>query len=254
MSVSIIPEKTNTTGVQRVAIEKPDIPSTTKVSHDWCDPTTWFTSSARVEGETLTIETGKTYVSLSQKWIDLTHGKVTDEDDFSSSYVPVIYDDDVALTEGQDFTVDYLNGKVTFDANYTVNGTITADFSKATDSVYKLIPTAGKVLILEHAELNASKDCTINVAIAFEIWVGNPYFNPANPISETNPLQVLYKKKTYKNEKDIINACNKGHGSIPQWGNLQNEVLVFPFEYVTLQPLRSSQLAELRIHLEKDNG
>jgi len=242
------------TGVPRVAIEKPDVPSTSIISHDFCDPCTWYSKSARVEGEELTLESGKTFNSLSQNWIDLTHGRTTDEDDFAENYLPVIYDNGVELVEGQDFTIDYKNGKVTFAENYTVQGTITANFSHATSSHFILEPIAGKILILEHAELNFSKDCFINVPISFEIWVGNPYFNPQEPESPTNPLRVLYKRKKYKNEKDLINAANLGQGEIAQWGNLPHPVLVFPFNYVTLQPMKSSQLTQLIIHLDSDSN
>lgn len=244
--------RSSITGVQRVAVEKPDIPSTSITSHDFCDPCTWFTKSVRVEGQTLTLETGKTYGSPSTKWIDLTHGRVTDEDDFAENYVPVIYDNGVALVEDLDFTINYLNGKVTFAENYIVQGTITADFSHATSSHFVLEPIAGKTLIIEHAELNFSKDCSMNTPISFEIWVGNQLFNPQEPESPTNPLRVLYKKKRYKNEKDLINAANLGQGEIAQWGNLPHPVIVFPFNYVTLQPMRSSQLTQLIIHLDND--
>lgn len=253
MGGMIIPERSSLNGAQRVSIEKPDHASTTLVSHDWCDPCTWYQKSVKIEGETLTFESGKTYASSASKWIDLTHGRMSDEDDVAATYIPKVYDDGQLLTLN-DYSINYDLGKVTLSENYTPNGAITATFYKPTSSEFLLEPTAGKILVLEHAELNVSKDCMVNVPINFEIWVGNPNFNQQQPESEVNPLRILYKKKRYKNPKDLINAANLGQGEISQWGGLPHPILIFPFNYITLQPLRASQLSQLRIRLDKDQN
>jgi hypothetical protein len=247
------PQYSDSTGVERVSVEKPDMPSTTLISHDWCDACTWYMNSVRVENEVLELETGKLYNSSKQKWIDTSHGRITDEDDIHNNYKPYVYDGAQELLEDRDYTINYEDGKVTISDSYALQGSLTATYSYATTSNFLLEPKPGKILILEHAELNFSKSCLINVPINFEIWAGNPFFDPKNPISEINPLRFLYKRKKYKNEKDIINAANLGQGFIPQWGNLPDDTIIFPFNYITLQPLRSSQYAQLILSLSPNS-
>ena len=250
------------TGSQRVSIEKADDSSTTLISHDWCDPSSWSTESIKVTGKVLVQDAGKVYdIPGDALIIDLIHGRKTDEDEISAPYLFKLTDDGTELTEDTDYVVDYKLGKVTMDDSYTVVGALVADYHKADGSCYIFEPTPGKNLVLEHPELNFSKDCFINTHIIFEVWVGNPYFNPANPIVDwtatsqfgvDNFLRFPYKRKIYKNEKDLINAANLGQGSIPQFGNLAHDTLVFPFNYVTTTTLKASDMAQLRICLKKD--
>ena len=65
---------------------------------------------------------------------------------------------------------------------------------------------------------------------------------------------MLYKRKRYKNIKDILNSANLGQGVIPAIDNFTNDILVFPFNYVTTQSLLSSQGAELRVSLSDDTA
>lgn len=253
-------KKSNETGILRVAIEKSDLPSTTKVSHDWCDPCTWYTNSVRVTDKVLVQDENDPHIFSSGDiwWIDLTHGRCTDENDVAAAYKVIVCYDGVPIVEGTDFTIDYPTGVVTlgegFEVEGQIEGEVTATYSKATDSLFILEPATDKVLILEHAELNFCKDCFVTVPINFEVWVGNPSFNPKLPQSVSNPLRVLYKRKKYKNEKDLINAGNLGQGYIPKWGNLTGDVVIFPFNYITLQKLKSSQLAQLRLSLDPDSN
>ena len=251
-----------TTGAMKVAIEKPDDSSTTLISHDWCDPTSWFYESIEVTNKTPVIDTGKTYNIGDINIVDIIHGKITDEDEVDRKYLFQLADDGTPLVEGTDYTVDYKTGKFTIADAYTVQGALLCNYYKSDGSGFLYEPKAGKILILEHPELNFSKDCFINTHIDFEVWVGNPYFNPANPIvaydpnisiAEHNCLRFPYKKKTYKNEKDLVNAANLGQGFIPKFGNLPADVLVFPFNYVTTTSLKASQLAQLIIRLKKDS-
>ena len=50
--------------------------STTLISHNFCDATTWYTESSKITGEVLTTEDNLTFKSNHVNWIDLTHGKV----------------------------------------------------------------------------------------------------------------------------------------------------------------------------------
>jgi hypothetical protein len=230
-------------GKSLIAVKKADGLGGSKISHDWTDPCTWYQESSRVTGETLT-GSGVTWNTANPNVIDLTHGRVSDEDDFSSGYLLKVYDDAVEQTEGSgdDYTFDYATGTVTFAS--TPTGPVTADYSYATDSTYTVSPDEGKILSINRAELQFSKNVSMGDSyVDFEIWVYNPY---------DLPNKILYKRKRYKNIKDIINGANLGQGVIPAISGLSQDILVFPFDYVTTQDLKYSQGTELRIKINDD--
>lgn len=233
-----IPERTNTTGVMKVSIEKPDDSSGTIVSHDWCDPCTWYTQSVRVLGETPVQDSGNAdkYDLNAKNIIDLKHSRLYGEDNLASTYEVIVKDGETVLEEDVNYTVDYKLGSINLINGYTIQTGLTATYSKANGSLYELIPTVGKVLMVEHSELNFSQDCKINSPIQFQVFAGG------------NPVKTI----KYKNEKDLINAANLGQGSIPQFGNLLHPVIVFPFNYVTVTPLKSSLAMKIQLKLLND--
>jgi len=236
--------KTSVSGIPKVALYKGEGSSGSIASHDWTDPCTWYNDSTRVTGETLTLDTGKIYDMVNSNIIDLKHGRVSDEDLIVSTYEVKVYDNGTEVTEDTDYTVDYENGKITFDAAYTVTGPVTADYSYENGSTFILKPDSGKVLNLEHAEIQVTKNIQMNSSfIDFDIWVYNP---------QDLPNKMLYKRKRYKNIKDILNSANLGQGSIHAVDTFTNEILIFPFNYITTQSLLDSQGTELRISISDD--
>jgi len=236
--------KTTISGIPKVSVYKSEGSSGSIASHDWTDPCTWYTKSKRTIAETLTLDTGKIYDMAKDNIIDLIHGRVSDEDDFASTYIVKVYDNAVLKVEGTDYEVNYEDGVVTFDAGYTVTAPVTADYSYEDGSCFVLAPESGKVLNLEHAELQFTSNIAMNSSsIDFDIWVYNPY---------DLPNKILYKRKRYKNVKDILNSANLGQGKIPPIDILTRDVLVFPFNYVTTQSLQSSVGAELRVSINDD--
>lgn len=226
-------------GIPRVSVSPPEGSSATIITHDWTDPCTWYNKSSRVTGETLTLDTGNTYNFANTNVIDLTHGRLSDENTFPG-YELKVYDNGVLKTEGTDYTMNYESGAVTFNSAPTTP--VTADYSYANGSEWVIKPKAGKVLHIEHAELNFSKDIVMS-PVAFEIWVYNPY---------DLPNKVKYQEIVYKNIKDIINSANLGQGFIPAIGGLTQDVLVFPFNYATVKSLKDSDGAELRVKILSD--
>lgn len=205
-------------------------------SHNFCDPLSWFFDSIRVTGETLSLDSGTTYASSHVNWIDLTHGRYYGEDWLGGVYDPKIYIDGVEQTSG--FTIDYENGKVTFES--APSGSVTADYSYENGSTYYLKPTAGKKLFIEHTEAQFSKNVQINKAVVFEVWGYNP---------SDLPNKMMYRRIKYKNGKDFMNTANKGH-VIPAFSELQNDLIVFPYDYAKVTNLRSSQGLEIRLYIE----
>lgn len=224
----------------RVYVKKPRGSSSVKISHDWCDKTTWYQGSVEVTGETLTKDLLlNKYYSDNENWIDLTHGKLYDEDSLADRKEPVVYVNGSPVSSG--FTIDYKNGIVDFSG--PAGGTVSVDYWYADSSVMTFAPEEGKTMVIEHAELQCTKDISITGALNFEIWVTNP----ADP-----PNKILYKRTRYNNVKDLIASGNLGQGAIPACDVLTKDVIVFPFNYLTVKPFKSSDGAELRISVEGD--
>jgi hypothetical protein len=240
LSGFVIPERDSKGRVIGASVKPSGLSDGTLVTHDLCDKTTWYQQSTEHTGVALSLDSGTTYKNSSHThWIDLTHGKLYGEDSLSDQKEPKVYDNGVEVTSG--FSINYADGSVTFDS--TPTGPVTADFWKAGSSLFTVTPDSGKVLALEHAELQFSEDVVMSAAINFEIWV----YNPADL-----PNKVPYKTIKYKNIKDIINAANLGQGYIPKISGLQNNIIVFPFNYIATKPLASSVGAELRISIDGD--
>lgn len=236
---------------QNVHILKNIEPSTKAVSHWWNDKTTWYQKSTRVTGETLTDSgDGLTWNSANADWINLVNGKVYGEDLISSTYAAKVYVDAVLQTSG--YSIDYSLGDVIFSSSQA-GKTVTVDYSHESGSTWSLIPTAGKMINIEHTEIQFCKDAKIPNAyysgsqttwFDFEIWVYNPL---------DLPNKIPYKSTKYKSEMDIINDANLAYGH-PRFGNLPGtqDYITLPFNYGSLQPLKSSQGAELRVSLKDD--
>lgn len=230
---------TDELGIPSVVAQKPTGTSLSISSHNFCDPCTWFGQSVRVTDETLTLESGTTYSSLHNYWIDLDHGRHYGEDQIKSSYLPVIKIDDVTVTTG--FTINFEQGQVTFDS--APSGTVTASYSYATGSRYTLQPPPGHQYTLEHTEVNFSVPTNITSQIVFEIWAYNPYDLP-------NKVKVHGFK--YKSAKDFVCTSNLGQGVISAFGELTQDIIVLPYNYGCSSALLSSQGVEVRVYLHDD--
>jgi len=210
-----------------------------KVTHDFCNKTTWWQESTEVTGETLTLDTGTTYEAVNTHWIDVVNG-VTTRQDLKQSYKPVIYDNGVEVAD-TDYTIDHAAGKVTFNSAPT--GPVTADYWKANGSTFTVEPDANTLLLIEHSEIQFSDDVAINTPLRFEIWVYNPL---------DLPNKVMYQAVQYSSMKDFVNEANLGTGVIKKLGDLPSDILVFPFNYGSIKPLQSSVGAELRVFSVED--
>jgi len=224
------------------------------VTHNWCDPTTWYTQSVRIQGETLTDSgDGLAFVSTHQNWIDLTHGKIYREDLISAPYKPVIKVDGEVKTErapwatsGGDFVIDYAAGKVTFFASQA-GKTVTADYSYANGSMFIIAPASGRKLWVEYSEVQFSADIDVKSTTYFQPWAYDPV-NPPNKI----PVAAATIYKTLDNYIEEANGC---YPIIPVMGGargIRSERVTFPFRYPVIKELSSSAGVEIRIWLEND--
>ncbi len=163
-------------GALRVALQGRIGSDTTQVSHNLCDPTTWYTQSVEVDGEALVDSgDGLTWNSANAGWIDVTHGKVYNERALRPVYPVKVYIDAVEATprapfadSGGDYVVDYAAGTVTFAADQS-GKVITADYHHEAGSCWALEPTLGMKLIIEEAEAQFSDPCVWNDGVIQEV-------------------------------------------------------------------------------------
>lgn len=231
----------------------------THITHNFCDSTTWYCRSVRVTDEALTDSGGGlVWNSANANWIDMIHGKVFDEEGIAAGivhgYAVEVKVDSVVQTmrapwaqSGGDYEVDFATGDVTFyvsQAGKTVEASYSHAGSGANGSEYFLKPTAGKILDIESAEVQFSKDCVINDTIDFEIWV----YDPAAP-----PNKIKYSNTAYKTMRNFIDEAQGSYPVVPAIGGVnrgtQQETYGFPFRYGTVRRLQDSQGTELRIRL-----
>lgn len=228
------------------------------VTHNFSDPTTWYTESVRVTNETLSnISLGFVWASAHVNWIDMTHGKLFDEDalciDIDHGYSIEVRVNGVVkqqrepfATSGGDYTVDYDLGRITFSSAH-IGATVTASYSYENGSMWKLIPEDTKRIDIEQAEAQFSKDVILNDSILFDIYVYNPY---------DLPNKILYNRSSYKKMSNFIDEALGSYPIIPAIGGSERgtsqDIYGFPFRYGTIRKILSSQGTELQVSL-KDN-
>jgi len=185
------------------------------VSHNWCDPCTWYAQSVRITGEVLSGD-GYSYTSQHTYWIDLTHGKLYREDLVSASYLVKIYVNGQQKTarlpfmiSGGDYEVNYVTGIVTFFTNQS-GCVITADYSYQNGSRFIVAPASGKKIWVEKTEVQFSSDVDLKDTAHFQAWAYNPYSPPQKvPVGS---------KTSYKTTRDYIDEANGVYPVVPAFG------------------------------------
>lgn len=223
-------------------------------THNFCDSTTWYSTSVRIKDEVLT-GSDLVYSSAHVNWIDMVHGKIFDEDalcvDVDHGYSVIVKSDGVVKTprtpfstSGGDYTIDYASGIITFAISQT-GKTVMATYSYAVDSTWIMAPSSGKTLDVEATEAQFSQDCILKDTVAFQVWVYNP---------EDLPNKIKYDETRYKRMTNFIDEALGSYPIIPSIGGstrgTSQSIYGFPFRYGTVRRLRSSQGTELRVSLE----
>ncbi len=223
----------------------------TIVSHNYCDPTTWYSNSIGEDGDGYgqvfsTIDAYVTYQSPDDRvnWIDASHGRITGEHLLTQYQVQVTVDG-YAKIEDTDYTVNYQDGYVVFDSALTSSNVVKASFSYEAGSTFALVPASGKTLRILYTEVQFGISTKIShcCPIRFQVWVYNPYDLP-NKFPYGSP-------ELYKSENDIVNISNGGE-HIVQFGGLAEDVVILPFKYAAVTDLSSAVGAEIRISIDSD--
>lgn len=238
------------------------------VTHNFCDPCTWFGDSVRITEEVLSdLGDHIHYRSDHKNWIDLTHWRLTHEDNIindteswpNGPFTVLVTVDDVVQVEGQDYKVDYESGELRFRwischqdnvwfgaGPLNPGAVVKATYNYANGSTYYLRPAVGKILRIVKTEVQFTQDVLIRDTMIWQTWVYNPYDLP-NKVPYGAPV-------VYKGAKDYIAEGNQGTGTIQPFGGtvrgMHNKVSVFPFDYVSSKDLPASAGAEIRCQLK----
>ena len=256
------------------------------VTHNFCNPTTWWNNSLRVTHEELDNPTGDgtTWRSNHKSWIDMVHGLVAREDVFvnntalwptNSPFTTIVersVDDGVTWTElrlGIDYVIDYQSGEVNmcwpniYDPQFTHHwgiGNVSGSRIRATynyaqhtrlGSTWTVKPNPGKILVIDKIEIQFSNDVMLTCPIVFS----PKFFHPLYGL-----LEVPGATLSYKSAIDFMSESNQGTGYIEPWGGgsringemafgTKHRTLVFPFDYVSAIAIPSSVGGQLDISL-----
>jgi len=261
--------KLNSAGLPRVQVDPPEGTKVNLFSINWCDKRTWFPDSQRVEGEEFTPDGSYVVYSpaVSRPWIDVTHGRITDERLLRSEYAPVVKVNGDVKTENspeltdEDYSVDYQTGDVTFNSALTSGDVVTVDYSYAQTTMYKIVPKEGKVLRITSVELQFSQNVEMLGAIMFQPFGYVQFFAPELCPDPYPPdtLIPLEDATVYQTMMDIINEASEAYPSIPKmggnsWRGMPDVIHIFrwPWDQRGTTDIYNQYGMEIRIYIEND--
>jgi hypothetical protein len=242
-------------------------------THNYCDPTTWFGDSVRVEDEAATDDgDGLSWSLANGMLIDLTHGKIFDEDAYildqqianqgsPHGYAVVVHVNGVLKTQraafapsGGDYTVAYGDGKIVFAASQAGN-TVLVSYSYENGSTFYIVPDVDTDVDIEKAKAAWSANFVMNDSVQFQVWGYAAVFAPQLGLPEGTKIPI--QTTTYKTLAQLTaEASGFVPSAIPAAGGtvrgLAQPQHVVEFRYGTIRRLLSAYGIELRVKLEDD--
>lgn len=258
----------------RVQIDPREGSSYNSPSINWCDKTTWFVTSTReidVELDVVSDSENKIWETPTDTvWVDVCHGKITGERNFRDQYKPLVKVDGIEKSEITaenligDYTVNYREGKITFESSVDPNSLVQATFSCVKDSSWNIVPSPGKKLDIVAVEVQFSSDVEMTDTIIFSVWGIIDYFAP-HLVSETpngvtsfpSGIKIPLKKYFYQTMDDFVNDSQRSYTKIPKlggdgWRGMKTDQYIFRWPYYeeSVRRLHSHSGMELRVTLE----
>jgi len=234
-------------------------------SPNLCDPCAWYEGAEEVVEQALTPDGAYTvYSSSNTYWIDLNHGRQIEEDKIileTPGYVPQVEvqvggtGDWVLKTENSwgssddgDYSINYEEGTVTFNEAQGATDNVRATYFKQDGYQFTIVPTAGKRLKVQYAEIQYTNDMVMNADVAFEVWV----YNPADPSWDppTSMPKVRYNWRQYRRVIDFHLESRplptlEAHGGADR--GMAHPLITAVLDFLTYWDIRSSQGAEIRL-------
>jgi len=257
----------------------------TIVSHNWTDPTTWYSNSIKVVNEAPSVVTPLLVYDLANDVIiDSYHAKLWEEDstmtqyrvllevstDGGTTWAPKVEEDPhiAETTQGAhgDFVVDYETGQITFHSALPSGTTVRVsyyyvDMDTPGASQFIVAPLPGKILQLRKAEVQFTTDLVITDTVHFETFGYVDVFAPQYLQSNGGPYpsgtKIPIAKTCYKSMRDYYNEANGAQPTYPALGGagfrgLVNDVVVLQWDYAAMLPISSAAGMEVRIYLVND--
>jgi len=246
------------------------------VSHNFTDKTTWYTDAARVVDEVITDSgDGLTFNTIHKPIVSATRGKIFGEHAISDaedhSYALACTVDGAAVSEKDkhtdvgNYSVDYANGKVTFDVSQA-GKQVKLTYHKVQSSRFTIKPTSGKKITLKNVETQFSQDYNLTDTIIFQPRAIVELVAPAMAVSNGGPvpdgtLIDIASPTIYNTEDDFIRESN---GAFPvifkstnpdaagNWRMNKKDRQGYPWEYAAGIILSSSLGMQIDIYLEHD--
>ncbi len=197
--------------------------------------------------------------------VDLMFGVDADTLEFVADYLPTAnsklryatnrYGEQIVVAE---------KGNDEFDTIITHDWTKTASWVNGpTNSLWEIAPSStSKYLSIAKAELQFCHDVQVVTAdppreFYFDVWVGNPLFNPGETptaddptfvpgVSTGNPLRFLYKRYVYKSVTDVFSYGNEHFTMDVPVDGMPAGITTVQFNYDQRLELRGDQYAVLR--------
>lgn len=189
----------------------------TYVTGDLTDKTSWFADSAQRTTYTLSDSgDGLTFTSGDANWIDKS--KVTMRGDLGTALDVKIYVDATLQTTG--YTVDYVNGTVTFDSSQS-GSTITATYKYAQTSNHLIFPASGKFYRLPKITAQFTKGASFSSGFQFKVWINN---------SQSGNTDYCVGTVQYVHVRDILARASQIQ-SCPYFGGGSSEIIQATWDF-----------------------
>lgn len=236
-----------------VSTYPPEASRVTIITHEYTDPTTWYTDSVfhdqyelvrKPDSDrvftmptTLVPEVDFNYGSSDKPGpyiVDMSHGKVSNEDFILTPegglYPPVILvngelQKETTLEEPNgDYFIDYEKAELTFEKSVPGNFVVTGSYYVARGSHFYLKPLPGKILEISNVEIQFSVDVSVRDTLEFKTLGMFGALSPSDQaklaaiIGMTPPPETIVQLKMpirYKSMMDFINEANGAYPYIP---------------------------------------
>lgn len=219
----------------------------TIVTHDYCNPETWYQDAVQVTEEILKLENGK-YLSAHKYWINLNDGFMYQEHKLGSIREVVIKVNDVVV-DPSFYTINYKIGKVGFKDNYSVSelDVVKASFWYARSSTWNLEMEEGYQYFINKTEIQVDTNLIMETPLIFEILIDHPVYGN----------DFVAAKWVYKSMRDFVSGSNLGF-HIPSFGGtkvdsgVNSGIVILPFNYARPKEIPLNCNARVRTRSEGD--
>lgn len=228
-------------GIQAVTIVPSSLSSFDAVSHDFCDPTTWYQEATVVLGEELA-----TFDNLIFNFANPTvieYEKIVNNDKVPVNRQLKLYINNIEIDKDSILinNIDYINGIITFNSPQV--GIVTADYayvdpSNPNRSRWTLVPAPESIIAVTTAKIKFSKDITYPSPMTFNI--------KTNSDIESS---VIISSKKYKTLRDLTIFAS--HWEIlPALGEFNNDIVHFVYDYKSSIVLDSANNMSIELAID----